>query len=173
MITALLLAALAAAAPAHARVLLRQDEALRLAFPDAMPERRTEYLTEAQAKEAGAEARARVESRVWTYYTARSTSDAETFAYFDTHRVRTMPETVMIVLDENGRVRFVELLAFHEPDDYMPPGRWLRQLDGRALDGDLYVRRGIRNITGASLTSEALTQAVRRVLAIHRLLQAP
>ena len=165
-------AALSAGFPpaAEARVLLRQDAALRLAFPDAAPERRTAQLTDEQTHEVEAAARAKVESRAWTYFVGRSTAGETTFAYFDTHVVRTMPETAMVVIDGAGKVRFVELLAFHEPDDYAPPRRWLRQLHGRELDGDLYVRRGIRNITGASLTSEALTQAVRRVLAIHRLL---
>ncbi|MBI5200863.1 MAG: FMN-binding protein [Elusimicrobia bacterium] len=173
LIFALILAAAAGIAPeASARVLLRQDAALKLAFPIAAPERRTAFLTEEQVKSAEKDAHAKVESRVWSYSDAKSTAGEETFAYFDTHVVRTMPETAMVVVDGEGRVRFVELLAFHEPDDYLPPGKWLRQLDGRALDGDLFVRRGIRNITGASLTSEALTQAIRRVLAIHRLINA-
>ncbi|MBI4424468.1 MAG: FMN-binding protein [Elusimicrobia bacterium] len=169
---ALALAAGAFAPAAQARVLLKQDEALRLAFPGAAPERRTAYLSEEQRKAAERLANARIESRVWTYYVGASSSGARSYAYFDTHTVRTMPETFMAVVDESGRLRFLELLAFHEPDDYLPPARWLRQLDGRALDGSLFVRRAVRNITGASLTSQALTEGARRVLAVHRMLHA-
>ncbi|MBI4347269.1 MAG: FMN-binding protein [Elusimicrobia bacterium] len=169
---ALLLAVLAAWAdrPAQARVLLRQDEALKIAFGDVTPERRTAYFTSEQLRRAEQSARVKIESRVWTYYVARSSSGEETFAYFDTHIVRTMPETFMAVVDGAGRLRFVELLAFHEPDDYLPSKRWLRQFDGRPLDGELLVRRAIRNITGASLTSQELTSGVRRVLAVHEML---
>lgn len=169
---AIVLALAGALAPADARVLLRQDEALRLAFPDAKPERRTAFLSEEQAKEAQRLGRVRVESRVWTYYVARSSSGTETYAYFETHTVRTMPETFMAVLDGAGTLRFVELLAFHEPDDYRPPARWLAQFDGKRLGAELLVRRGIRNIAGASLTSQALTDGVRRILAVHEVLHS-
>ena len=168
LILALLAVGLAPAA--QARVLLRSDEALRIAFGDVRPERRSATLTAEQRKAAEKLARARIERRDWTYYVATSSAGETTYAYFDTHTVRTMPETFMAVLDGAGRVRFVELLAFHEPDDYRPPGRWLRQFDGRPLDDELLVRRGIRNITGASLTSRALTDGVRRILAVHAVL---
>lgn len=159
------------ASAAQARTLMTQRQALSLAFgPDVAVERRTAYLTEEQRRAAQEAGRVKIESRVWTYYVGRSSRGVEGYAYFETHVVRTMPETFMAVLDGRGRVRFVELLAFHEPEDYRAPARWLKQLDGRELDGELFVRRGVRNITGASLTSQALTEGVRRVLAVHSLL---
>ena len=153
--------------PAHAGTLMTQRDALMLAFPSGRHERRTLYLTEEQRKAAETLGRVKVESRVWTYY-----EGAEGFAYFDTHVVRTMPETFMAALAPDGSVRFVELVSFQEPDDYLPRPRWLDQFKGRKLDRELMVRRGIRNMTGASLTSEALADGVRRVLAVHSVGQA-
>lgn len=92
------------------------------------------------------------------------------YAYFETHTVRTMPETFMAVVDARGALRFVELLAFYEPPDYAPPRRWLAQFHNRPLSEDLFVRRAIRNIAGASLTSTTLTEGIRRILAIHAVL---
>ena len=73
----------------------------------------------------------------------------------------------MAVLEPDGNVRFVELLAFAEPDDYLPRASWLAQFAGKGDALDLFVGRGIRNITGASLTSNTLADSVRRVLAVH------
>ena len=42
------------------------------------------------------------------------------------------------------------------------------QYDGEKLDDDLSLKRDIRPVTGATLTARATTEAVRRVLAIHR-----
>ena len=168
----LALCAAGLAPAAQARVLLKQEEALRIAFGEARPERRMATLTEEQRQAAEKLAQARVQQREWTYYVAVSSAGETTYAYFETHVVRTMPETFMAVLDGTGKLRFVELLAFHEPEDYRPPKRWLRRFDGRPLDDDLLVRRGIRNITGASLTSRALTDGVRRILAVHAVLQS-
>lgn len=159
------------APPASARLLLTQKQALALAFgPGLAVERRTAYLGPEQVKRARETGRVKVESRVWTYYVGVSSRGVEGYAYFETHQVRTMPETFMAVVEPDGRLRFVEILAFLEPDDYLPGARWLDLFRGRRLDSDLLVRRGIRNITGASLTSQALTEGVRRVLAVHAVL---
>lgn len=158
-------AALFGAAPARARILMSQKDALSLAFPGVTPERKTSFLTDAQSKSAEALAQSKLESKIWTYYVAGSAT-----AYFESHLVRTMNETVMVVVDANAMVRFVEILSFAEPDDYLASKRWLGQFPGRKLDDELALRRGLRNIAGASLTSEAVTRAVRRVLAVHRVL---
>ncbi|MBI2387814.1 MAG: FMN-binding protein [Elusimicrobia bacterium] len=146
---------------------MSQKDALAIAFPGAAPERRTAFLTDAQAKAVETAARSRLPSKVWTYYVAGSTT-----AYFESHLVRTMNETVMVVVGAGGEVRFVEILSFAEPDDYLASKRWLGQLPGRRLDDDLAVRRGLRNIAGASLTADAVTRAVRRALAVHQVLNA-
>lgn len=161
------------AAPAGARVLLAQREALALAFPPGTAvERRTAYLTEDERLRAQAAARAKVESGVWTYYVGRSSAGPQGYAYFETHVVRTMTETVMAVVEPGGRLRSVELLAFAEPDDYRPTPRWLGQFEGRGEGGELFVGRALRNMTGATLTSHALSDSVRRVLAVHEVIQS-
>ncbi len=162
---------LALAAPVSARVLLSQKQALALAFqPGTAVERRTAYLSEEQVRRASESGRVKVASRVWTYYVGVSSAGTESYAYFETHNVRTMSETIMVVVESDGAVRFVEVLAFLEPEDWLPNPRWLNQFSGRRHDGTLMVRRGIRNITGATLTAQALTDSVRRILAVHAVL---
>ena len=151
-------------------MLLSQKKALELAFPHGAPERRTAFLSEDQIRAVQSGARSKLESLVWTYYAGAAPGDEGVVAYFETHPVRTMDETFMVVVGPDGRVRFVEMLAFAEPDDFLAPPRWLKQFDGRPLDDELALRRGLRNITGATLTAEAVAQGVRRVLAVHQAL---
>jgi hypothetical protein len=93
-------------------------------------------------------------------------------AYFDTHRVRTMPETILVLVDAAGAVARIEVLSFQEPEDYLPLPRWYAQFPGRLLDDELSLKRAIRPVAGATLTTNATTDAVRRVLALHRVLSA-
>jgi len=168
-----LLAALALllAAPARARVLLSQKDALALAFPgDQKVERRTAFLTDEQLAAAEKAAGTKIDSKVWTYYVG--SSSAAGTAYFESHRVRTMNEAFMVVVNPDATVRFIEILSFAEPSEYQAPKKWLDQFSGKPLNDDLMLRRGLRNITGASLTSDAVTRGVRRVLAVHQVLQA-
>lgn len=164
---------LGAANPAAAKVFLSVDEALELAFPGCQVARRTTYLTPEQLARARAAAGVEVPSALVTSYAASCPAGKPGgTAYFDTHRVRTLPETVMIVVDPAGAVRRLEVLSFSEPEEYLPRGPWYGQFLGRRLDGDLQLKRAIRPVTGATLTARATTTAVRRVLALHQVIQS-
>lgn len=156
-----------AAGPAEARVLLPVDEALALAFPGAAIERRTVYLTAAERTRAEQLAGGRLASGVARPYVATGREGLAGTAYLDTHRVRTLPQTVMVVLDPSGSVRRVEVLSFDEPPDYLPREEWYRQFDGRTGDAPLAPGRDLRGITGATLTARSTAAAVKRVLALH------
>lgn len=159
-----------AAAPAAAKVFLSVDEALKLAFPDSQVERKTAYLTKEQVRRARELSGVEVSSALVTYYVARRSGRPAGTAYFDTHRVRTLPETLMIVVDPQGRVVRIEVIAFREPEEYLPRGAWYEQFRGHGLDRELRLKQGIRPVTGATLTARATTDAVRRVLALHRVI---
>lgn len=131
-------------------------------------ERGTLYLTPAQQQRARALAGEPLRSALVPVYRARCGEQPAGTAYFDVHRVRTLQETIMVVVDPQSRVGRVEVLAFDEPPDYLPRRPWYAQFEGRALDPELRVDRAIRPVTGASLTARATTAAVRRVLAVHR-----
>ncbi len=153
--------------PARAEVLLTEARALARAFPGLTPERRTLYLRDEQVAAVEKAARSKLPSPVVTVFEARGASGIPAGrAILDTHVVRTMPETVLTVVEPDGRLRMALVLQFNEPPDYLPRERWLTTLQGRALDDELAPGRGVRRVTGATLTVQALTEAVRRALAL-------
>jgi hypothetical protein len=167
---------LGASAPAGARVFLTVEEALELAFPGCQVSRETVYLTEGQVTRVGELAGEEPESALAHPYVARCRGEKGreadgSVAYFDTHRVRTLPETLMVVVGPDGEVARIEILAFKEPPDYIPRDAWYEQFSGRELGPDLELKRAIRPVTGATLTARATTDAVRRVLALHEVLR--
>jgi len=151
---------LLAASPATARVFLTQEEALKLAFGGAAVERRTVFLTEAEAKEAARLSGGPPPSGLIVAYAATKNGRPLGTAYFDTH--------VMVVVGPAGSIARIEVLSFSEPEEYMPRGHWYAQFPGKALDDELAVKRGIRPVSGATLTARATTEAARRVLALHQ-----
>lgn len=154
---------------------LTQEEALRLAFPPpATIERRTAFLEEADRAQAArwAGPDVDVDQSVVTYYVGYSDDVGPIgVAYFDVHRVRTLSEVLMIVVTPDDRIERVEVLRFSEPPEYRAPEGWLEQFEGRGLNEELSLKGGIVNITGATLTSRAVTLAARRVLALHRVIR--
>lgn len=171
---AVVVTAAASAPGARAQTFLTQEEALELAFPAAdSVVRRTAFLGDEQLARARAEAGRGVEipSGIVTHYVAMRGGRPVGVAYFDAHRVRTLPEALMIVVGPDDRIRRVEVLKFSEPPEYVAPAGWLAQFEGKALDRDLSLKGGVINITGATLTSGAVTAAARRVLALHALVR--
>ncbi len=163
-----------APAPAAGQVFLTQQEALELAFPPPMSvERRTAFLSEADLSRADelAGSGSDVDQRIVSYYVGTLENQTQGVAYFDAHRVRTLPEAIMIVVGPEGEVTRVEILKFAEPRDYLASAAWLKQFEGRRLDADVSIGRGVARMTGATLTSRAVTSAVRRVLALHELIK--
>lgn len=180
LLTALLAPVVAGAAglvgpsAARAQEVVTQEEALRMAFPDADEvERRTAFLGDsamARAEELAAPA-VEVEEPVVTHYVARQGGTPLGVAYFDSHEVRTLPEVLMVVVTPEGELARVEVLRFDEPREYRPPEKWLEEFRGKDLSSRISTSGSVVNITGATLTSRAVTRAVRRVLALHRVIE--
>jgi len=165
-------AALAAPA-ARAQVFLTQAQALEQAFPRARIERRAFALTEAQRKAVESRARVRRRSALATAYLAWRGDTLAGAAFFDARTVRTMPGVFMVVVAPDTTVARVDVLAFHEPPDYRPPARWLGLFARRRLDDRLWPRRDIVNLSGATLSTRAVTESVRDALATYEVVVAP
>jgi hypothetical protein len=166
--------ALAAAPAAHAKIFHSKESALRLAFPDADEVKPLHlFLDEDQAATVRQRSRTKVPSRLVTVYVGHKAGLPTGFAFIDTHVVRTMPETFLVVLGVRGHVRAVHILAFHEPLEYLPSRSWLQQFKGRALGRGLAVRQEIAGIAGATMSATAVTAGIRRVLAFYDVLLRP
>lgn len=152
---------------ALASTLIGVEEAMSLAFPGATLTRETLFLTDEQVRRAGETAGTEVASAMVTRFSASTDGKVVGWGYLDTHRVRTLPETLLVILGGEGRVVRVEVVTFREPLEYLPPEGWYRQFDGESLSDDLALKRSIRPITGATLTARSTTEAVRRALAVH------
>jgi len=78
--------------------------------------------------------KAKIESKLFTYYTVRGKDSILGYAIFGSHIVRTKPEVYMVVINPDGSIRYIEILAFYEPEEYLPPKRWFEQFNGKVLD---------------------------------------
>lgn len=160
---------------AGAAVFETQEQALARAFPPpARVVRSTSYLSEEQVEAVRKTAQAPVDSAVVTRFAAFGADGALLgTAYFDAHVVRTAREVLMVVVAPDRSVRSVDVLAFGEPQDYLPRGGWLKRVEGKRQEDGLFVGRALAHVTGATLTTGAIAAAVRRVLALHSQLGAP
>ncbi|MGH7287072.1 MAG: FMN-binding protein [Myxococcota bacterium] len=168
---ALALLGLLVAAPAAAEVFLSQREALALAFPDAdRIEKKSVVLDESQVRAVERLSGAELESKLVTLHQGFRGEELLGTALIDMHTVRTLPEAFLVVLSPDGRISGLRMLAFYEPSEYKPTGRFLAQFDDRALGPELRLGGAIHGIAGSSLSSRAVTIGVRRSLALYQVL---
>jgi len=163
---------LVSSSASFAKSVLTQEEALRLAFPaGAVVTRKTAFLSEADRKEVARRTGGAPPTGLVVFYTATQDGRDAGTVYFDTHVVRTEPETLLVLIDPAGAIARVEILSFSEPEEYLPRAKWYGQFGGKRLDDELSEKRGVRPVTGATLTVRATVEAARRVLALDAFLR--
>jgi len=131
--------------------------------------RQTLYLTAEELKRASAEAGETIDTGLLVAYKVTKAGALIGWAYLDTHRVRTLNETILICIDGAERIMHVEVLNFNEPQEYIASDRFLELFRGKRLDAQLSLKGSVPTITGATLTCGAITSAARRVLALHKI----
>lgn len=151
--------------------LITREEALASVYPEAEIAAERVFLTEEQMRRARDLADGEISSALVARYVAVIDDEVVGRAYVDTHVVRTKRESLLVSLDPEGRVLRIDVTAFLEPPEYVASDAWMRQYYGEHLDEDLDLDRAIRTIAGATLTANAANDAVRRVLAIDRVLE--
>jgi Na+-translocating ferredoxin:NAD+ oxidoreductase RnfG subunit len=144
---------------------------LDTAYPRAMLRPAQVTLTPSQRKQALERADADIPSVLITRYIATRDGTVVGRAYLDTNTIRSNAATLLVALDGDGKVLSVEVTAFAESGEQRPPAAWLQQFRGMTLTDDLGVNRAIQPMTSAPFTTRAVTNAVRRVLAIDAVLE--
>ncbi len=147
------------------------EEALAIAFPSTKHiEKKSFILNDSQITTAEKLAQRKIESKLFTFYHGVKNGKTLGFAAIETQIVRTHPETLLIVLNPSGEVRKTVVLAFHEPPEYLPPEKWLAQFEGKDLSYKLLPGQDIQGIFGSTLSARSSSSAVRKVLALHKVL---
>lgn len=163
----LLLCGVSLATAAAAGAKMSRDEALRLAFADAATvETLSLFLTEKELDRVEVLSGLRPDSALYSLYVGRAQGEVTGYAAIEAVTVRTHPATVLVVLEPQGRLQFVEVLAFFEPEEYLPSRRWLDQFGGKSLGPELRVDGDIHGISGATLSAQSLTRQARKAAVI-------
>lgn len=156
---------------ATAKVFHSRQEAMQLAFPDAdQVQSRSIVLTAEQQQHIERLAAAPLEAKLVTIHTASKGTTIVGYGCIETRIVRTLPGSFLVALSPTGEVKTVMAVAFHEPEEYLPTERWLKQFDQKPLSPELQLYKGIQSIAGATLSSQSVANAVRKVLAVYQVI---
>lgn len=156
-------AALAAAQPVQAMVYLSIEQAQELMFPG-------QTLVPAPLQ-LSAEDIAAVEREAGTRYIAgalRAWKAADGYFFVDAVVGKHDLISYAVALSSEGKVRQVEILEYREAyGGEVRNAAWRSQFIGRAHGDPVQLGRDIRNISGATLSCQHVTEGIRRLLAVY------
>lgn len=152
---------------AHAGQICSEENALKAAFPEAdFFKKKVAVMTREQHKKIRQLPNSKNASRIFKYTIVAKQGRFLGYAIVDTALGKSVPITFMIALSPNLTVRKVQILAHPKS-----PGRailqkgFLSQFKGKGVTDKVRVGRDIDAVTGATISSRATTDVVRRVLA--------
>lgn len=175
IIHALSLLASLALYPLHGftEVFYSKEEAFVLAFGEgAQIENLPVFLTDEQTAAIEKLALVKLDSQFFTFFEGRKNGQLLGYAAIESHTVRTQPETMLIVLSPKGELTKVEILAFHEPPEYKPPTAWFERFYRQPVN-DLRMNQGVDAISGATLSSRASLDGIRKAMSVYQIAVAP
>lgn len=109
-----------------------------------------------------------VKSKLYRYYKVKSEDKIIAYAILITQKVRTKKATVLYFI-ENENVKFIEILAFLEPKEYIPKDTWMGQFDNKSLADEFKIGRDIPTISGSTMSARALSDGARLAIALYRI----
>lgn len=150
-----------------AKVLIRPDEAMHAHFgKTSQVSKQNILLVDKDIKLAQALAQRKIQDRIFRIYIAKKDNKTIGYGVIHTSQVRTKDETAIYLIDKDGKLKAIEIIAFYEPPEYLPPKRWLKQFDNTTTASKLKLKQDIHAISGATLSARAITNSAKIALSI-------
>jgi len=152
--------------PEHVMVYLNTEQALAKVFPKAdkiWSEEWTPSPSEKQSLEFALGWHLQQESFV--IHRAEKKGKNLGYAMVDQQRGRFKPITFMVQVSPEGKVGRVEVMVYRESrGDGVKRQRFLKQFRGKTVSDPIRMNRDITVLSGATMSSRALTAGVKKVL---------
>ena len=149
----------------------KPEKILNEIYPNSKIEIKNIVISETQRNKIKELSGVEFESKLVTFYLIKFNDKVKFYGFVDVHIVRTLPEVVLYVLNEQGEIELIQILSFKEPPEYKADENWLKYLKGKTLGKDLLrLRRDVPNMTGATLTAKAITDNARKVVALWKVI---
>ena len=154
----------------HAAVLVSPFEAIRLSYPAQTLHivKKNIMLTGEEATHLSQQSRLKLNTKIYRTYAVRSADRLIAYGVLITRKVRSKNAAVLYLIDTlSDAIKSIEIVAFHEPPEYIPPAAWLQQFHGKRAKDALYVGKNIPTISGATMSARTLSESARLALALY------
>lgn len=155
-----------AVSPAFADVYLTKDAALDAVFgPNCTRRAEVQVISEDIAKELSDKGLAGEESKEAYFFVCSLAGVPTAYALIDSEIGKHEPITYIVGISPEGKVTKVEVMVFREVRGWeVREKKFVQQFEGKASNDELTLGGQIANVSGATLSSAAMTKGVKRAL---------
>lgn len=160
---------------AQTTVFLSPTEAIKLIFQDSQ-----EVYQEKKTLDADLQRKAQeilgytVPETTLNFYVGKTNGKVDGYALIDHQVGKVMPITFITRINPEGKVEDVEIMVYRESHGgEVKSKRFLNQFKDKTWESPIQIQRDIVNISGATLSSRALTVGVKRALVLWKLFYEP
>lgn len=149
----------------QAKIISTAEETIKKYYPGCSMKEENIFLTEEQSKEVELTYTQPLKTKLFNRRII-ACKTAKHFIYLDSEIVRTQPQVIMITISDNDSLEKVDVLAFNEPEEYIPHRKWYETFDNKT-NKHLMIDKDISHISGATLTTRSTITSVNKILALH------
>lgn len=128
-------------------------------------------LTDTQMTQLSKLSMQKIDSKLHRIYVAKNGSQTVGYGVLMNKKVRTKTAIALYLIDNGGKIKTIEIVAFNEPIEYLPSKTWLDVFDGKSLNNPLKLNQDIPTTTGATLSARSIADGARAALALLEITQ--
>ncbi|MBA1432869.1 MAG: FMN-binding protein [Epsilonproteobacteria bacterium] len=150
-----------------AKVLLSPIDAIQENYSKtALISKKNILLTSEQFKKVQQAAKTKLTTKIYRIYIAKEAGKILGYGILINRKVRSKNAVVMYLISHN-KLLGIEIIAFNEPQEYIPTKRWTEQFKNLSTNTMLHLSREIPTITGATLSARNVTDGSRIAFALY------
>lgn len=123
-------------------------------------------LSEAQVQQLSKASQQTIDTKLYRLYIAKNDTKTLGYGVLLNKKVRTKTAISLYLIDIDGKIKSIEIVAFNEPIEYLPTKTWLDGFDNKSSANTLRLNQDIPTVSGATLSARALTDGSRIALSL-------
>ncbi len=110
-----------------------------------------------------------LKSRIYRYYKISSKGKILGYAILIVKKVRSKKATLLYFVEPDSTLKFIEILSFLEPPEFIPQESWLDQFKHKSSSDSFRVGDDVPTISGATLSAYVITKSARVAIALFEM----
>ena len=149
-------------------LIVSPEEVMKQTFKSDTVIKKSMILTKAQHAKVEQIAKNKLKSKLYRVYISQNGDKTIGIGILLTQTVRSKNTAVLYALDDKGILNSIEIIAFREPKEYLPTKRWMKQFTEQKAEHFSSEDGNIDNISGATLSANAIIRAANLAHAIYK-----